>query len=100
MDITLTPELEQAVTQQAALQGMTPELLVLHDLLALYTSTRQEMPSRPDGQADGLILADFLAKKTGRTDSREYNGGQPSRLSSDEDSFGASLEEKRRQGRL
>ena len=100
MDITLTPELEQAVTQRATQQGTTPELLVLHELLALYTSTRQQMPSRPDGQADGQILADFLVKKTGRTDSRKYNDGQPSRLSSDEDSFGESLEEKRRQGQL
>ena len=36
MTITLSPEIERALTARAMQQGTTPELLALHDLNGLY----------------------------------------------------------------
>ena len=94
MTITLTPELELALMERAERQGTTPELLALHDLNTLYVN------STASDHVEGKLLADFLAGRTGRTDSRKQNGGQSSCLSEDEDSFSEYLEEKRRQGHL
>lgn len=98
MNISLTPELERALTEKAEQQGTTPELLALHDLKTLYIASPAST-HKLDG-IDGKILADFLANRTGRTDSRKQNGGKPSQLSIDENSFGEHLEEKREQGHL
>ncbi len=54
MTITLTPEIERALTARAAQQCTTPELLALHDLRGLYVE---------DAQANGTLKigADLLA---------------------------------------
>ena len=98
MNIALTPELEQALTEKAEQQGTTPELMALHALEMLYPAS--SAASGKLNEADGEILADFLANRTGRTDSRKRNGGKTSQLSTDEQSFSEHLEEKRRQGHL
>lgn len=43
MTITLTPEIERALTARASQKGTTPELLALHDLNRLYVE-----PSQPE----------------------------------------------------
>ncbi len=94
MTITLTPEIERALTARANQQGTTPELLALHDLQELYA----ESPA-PD-PFEGKSLADVLAGHIGVINSRKNNGSEPSQLSADKDSFTEYLVEKRRQGRL
>ncbi len=94
MTITLTPEIERALTARANQQGTTPELLALHDLQELYA----EAPA-PD-PFEGKSLADVLAGHIGTVNSRENNGDQPSQLSNDKKSFPDYLVEKRKQGRL
>lgn len=94
MDISLTPELESALAERAKRLGTTPELAALHDLQTLYA------PARLSDQADGTQLANYLASRIGRTDSRKQNDGRASTLSTDEEGFGSHLEEKRRQGHL
>ena len=55
MTITLTPEIERALTVRATQQGTTPELLALHDLNGLYVEPGQpEQPPRTG--ADLLAL--------------------------------------------
>jgi len=94
MTITLTPEIERALTARANQQGTTPELLALHDLQELYADTA------PPDPFEGKSLADVLAGRIGTVDSRKNNGGQPSQLSTDKESFTDYLVEKRKQGRL
>ena len=96
MTITLTAELERALTERAERQGTTPELLALSDLQALYV-----LEATPQGEAQGRTLADVLAGRLGAIDSSAHTGGQPSRLSEDDGrSFSDHLAEKRRQNRL
>lgn len=98
MTITLTPDIERAVTQRAARQGTTPELLALNDLRGLYAEEPAiDEPAVEDGPEDlaGKTLADVLKGRTGTRAS-----GQPSRLSEDEHSFADHLAQKRAEGRL
>jgi hypothetical protein len=95
MTITLTPDIEQALTERAELQGTTPELLALHDLRVLYAS---EAALADTGSK---TLAEMLAGHLGTVDSSEIMGGFPSYLSEDDGrSFADHLTEKRQQGRL
>ncbi len=96
MTITLTQDIANVLTERAAREGTTPELLALHDLRQLYA------PDLSRGQRlDGKTLADVLAGHLGSVDSSARLGGQPSRLSEDEgQSFADHLAEKRRQERL
>lgn len=98
MNIALTLKLERTLTKKAERQGITPELLALHALKTLYAASLAS--SDKLNESDGNILADLMAARTGRTDSRKQNGGKMSSFSTDEDSFGEHLEEKREQGRL
>ena len=68
MTITLTPELESALTERAAKQGTTPEILALHDLSQLY------QPPSEEEQFAGKTLADVLRGRTGTIRSSEYTG--------------------------
>ena len=95
MIITLPPEIERALTARASQQGTTPELLALHDLQELYAEA-----APPPYPFEGKSLADVLAGRIGTVDSRKNNGGQPSQLSTNKESFTDYLVEKREQGRL
>jgi hypothetical protein len=94
MTITLTPEIERALTARANQQGTTPELLVLHDLQELYADTAVPDPF------EGKSLADVLAGHIGTIRSSEHTGVEVSHLSTDKESFPDYLVEKRKQGRL
>lgn len=96
MTITLTPEIERALTERASRQGTTPEQLALHDLTKLYAETEADKPD----PFEGKTLADVLAGHIGTIRSSEYTGIKVSHLSEDEDSFTDYLVEKRQQGRL
>ena len=54
MTITLTPEIERALTVKANQQGTTPELLALHDMHDLYADTIAPDPY------NGKTLAELL----------------------------------------
>ena len=96
MTITLTQDIERALTERAQRQGTTPELLALNDLRSLYVPEEQV-----EGPSVGKTLADVLAGHLGTVDSSARTGGRPSRLSEDDgSSFAAHLAEKRRQGHL
>ncbi len=94
MTITLTPEIERALTARANQQGTTPELLALHDLKELYAD-----PVPPD-PFEGKSLADVLAGHIGTIRSSEHTGIEVSHLSTDKESFTDYLVEKRKQGQL
>ena len=94
MTITLTPEIERALTARANQQGTTPELLAQHDLKELYAETASPDPF------EGKSLADVLARHIGTIRSSEHTGMEISHLSTDKESFPEYLVEKRRQGRL
>lgn len=64
--ITLTPELEQTVTEQAQQQGTTPELLALDALCERFTAP----PSAPP-VVEGETMADYLKVFIGCVDSSE-----------------------------
>ena len=74
MTITLTPEIERALTEKASKQGTTPEQSALHDLTKLYAETETDKPD----PFEGKTLADVLAGHIGRIDSRKNNGGKTS----------------------
>jgi hypothetical protein len=94
MTITLTPEIERALTARANQQGTTPELLALHDLRELYADAAVPDPF------EGKSLADVLAGHIGTIRSSEHTGIEVSHLSTDKESFTEYLVEKRKQGRL
>lgn len=68
--ITLPPELEQVVTEQAQQQGTTPELLALERLHQQFLSD----PIMPVSLETGT-MADFLSEFIGCIDSREIVPG-------------------------
>jgi hypothetical protein len=68
--ITLPPELERAVTEQARRQGTTPELLAVEKLRGAL------LPASPQSaEVAGLTMADFFAGYVGGLHSSEYVPG-------------------------
>lgn len=71
MDITLTPDIEQALMEQAHRQGITPEQLALESLRRQFVpAAPPELPAEPQG-----TLADFLAGSIGVLHSGEHIPG-------------------------
>lgn len=96
MILTLTPDIERALVEQARRRGITPERLVLETLRRQFV--HQARAERPPGA--GETLADFLDGAIGVLHSDEQVPGG-ARMSEDTgDTFVAALIEKRRQGRL
>jgi hypothetical protein len=69
--ISLTPEIESALIEQARRQGTTPEILALDCLRERFVPTGVTTPS----QEDGKNLADFLADHIGVLSSSERAPG-------------------------
>ncbi len=96
MRITLTPDLERALAEQAHKQGTTPERLALDCLrerfLPLVTteSTAEEQGT----------LADFLANHIGVLSSSEHVPGGARMSENSGKKFAAGLVKKRQEGRL
>jgi hypothetical protein len=96
MEIILTPDIEQALREQAHRRGTTPEQLALESLRRQFVQTSEsEQPVEEEGS-----LADFLAAYIGVLHSSEYtpDGARMSENSSIK--FTKVLIEKREQGRL
>lgn len=70
--ITLPPELEKVVREQAARKGTTPEVYVLASLQGLYLP---ESPVGPVAEQEGETMADFFEGYSGTIDSREVIPG-------------------------
>jgi hypothetical protein len=96
MKITLTPDIEKALTKLARSRGMTPEILALNTLREqfVYSGTAEVPVSEEE------TLADFLADHLGVIASSEKIPGG-ARMSEDTGKkFAAGLAKKRQQGRL
>lgn len=59
--ITLTPDIETPLKEQARRQGTTPEMLALDGLRQLFPSAE----SAPEGSQQGETLRDFLSGYVG-----------------------------------
>jgi hypothetical protein len=96
MDITLTPELEAALAEQARRQGVTPQQLALDSL-------RRQFVAVPESERDTTYqgtLADFLADSIGSLHSSEYRSGGARMSDAKGRAFAEHLLKKRQQGRL
>jgi hypothetical protein len=96
MNITLTPEIERALVEEARRLGTTPESLAIESLrerfVAPHSAKSTEMP--------GETLADRLGDLIGILDSSEHIPGG-ARMSEDTGrQFAEILLDRRRQGRL
>lgn len=96
MEIMLTPEIEQALAEQAQQQGTTPEHLALESLRRQFVvpSQRRRTPT-----AQGS-LADFLADSPGILHSSEYISGGAQMSETKNNAFTEGLIKKRQQGHL
>lgn len=71
MEITLTPEIEEGLVQQARQLGISPQELALESL-------RRQFATAPQTEASGEVgqtLADFLGDTIGALDSGEFIPG-------------------------
>lgn len=94
MNISLPPDIEQAVVEHAREQGTTPELLVIDSLRERFLP-----PPSLSAPTEGT-LADFLGKHIGVLHSSEHIPGG-ARMSEDSGKkFAAGMRQKRQQGRL
>jgi hypothetical protein len=93
MDITLTPDLERALAEEARKQGTTPEMLVLEGLRRLFLGTR-----KPAG-AEPRSLAELLEGYVGVLHSGEKVPGGAAMSEACGEKFTAALLAKHRQPR-
>ncbi|HET6387265.1 MAG TPA: hypothetical protein VFJ58_28070 [Armatimonadota bacterium] len=93
MAITLPPELERAIEEQARLQGTTPELLAIDSLRKQFLTTSASPP------AEGTLL-DFLGEFIGCIHSSEYVSGGAQMSVVTGRKFASGMVKKRRMGRL
>jgi hypothetical protein len=96
MEITLPPDIERVLTEEANKRGTTPELLALDSLRQRFLV--EPLPAAPaDGEG---TLAEFLAAHIGVLHSSEQVPGG-ARMSEDSGrQFAAGLLKKRQQGHL
>ncbi len=96
MEITLPPEIEAALTEEARQQGKSPEQLALESLRQHFVAPRQSARSAPP---EGT-LADLLAGSIGVLQSREHVAGGAKMSETKSTAFAEGLLKKRQQGRL
>lgn len=92
--ITLTPELEQAVTERARQQGTTPELLTLDKLREIFVPVVGSPP------IPGETLADFLGDFIGSIHSSENTPGGAQMSTDSGKKFASGMLKKRQDGKL
>ena len=91
MTITITPEIERGLTEEAQRQGMTPETLALYALQERFGADIQEtQKDTPESSAYNLF-----AGRIGR-----IHGGGGNWSEDTGTKFADGMEEKRRQGHL
>lgn len=96
MNITLTPEIERALEEQARAHGTNPEQLAL-EILSRQLVAPAEL--KPDSTFEGS-LADFLGDLIGSLHSSEHVPGGAQMSESTGKSFAQGLLNKRQQGHL
>lgn len=96
MEITLTPEIEAALAEQARQQGVSPEELALESLRRQFVA-----PGRTthDATLQGTLV-DFLAGSIGVLHSSDHVPGGARMSEAKSKAFTEGLLKKRRQGRL
>ncbi|MEM7354221.1 MAG: hypothetical protein AAF657_25680 [Acidobacteriota bacterium] len=94
--LTLTPDIEQALTAEASDQGTTPELLALESLRRRFVGRRRE--KRAEGAASSL--ADLIGDQVGVLSSTEQVPGGARMSENSGADFAAALIEKRRRKQL
>ena len=101
MVITLTPEIETALSKLAEKQGTTVELLALRKLRKLLSVREaKSVRTKADKQDKAETLADFLTGYIGVFDSSEFVRGGAQMSSDTGRKFADILLGKRRPGRL
>lgn len=96
MNITLTPDIERALREEASRLGTTPQALALDSLRDRFVIPQPAEQAAVPGET----LADFLAGHIGVFDSSEHIPGG-ARMSEDTGrQFTDILVERRKQGRL
>lgn len=96
MNITLTPDIERALTEEAQTQGTTPEILAL-----TYLKERLVLPETAEAPTEEYeTLADFLAGYIGVLSSSEYVPGGARMSETIKEEFVKGLVEKREKGHL
>lgn len=96
MEITLTPDIEAALAEQAREQGVTPEQLALESLRQQFvTAHRSIRRSTTNG-----TLAEFLADSIGVLHSGEHVPGGAKLSEAKSTAFTQGLLKKRQQGHL
>jgi hypothetical protein len=96
MNISLPPEIERAIVEQAHEQGTTPELLVIDSLRERFLLSPPLSPL-PEGEG---TLADFLGPHIGILHSSEYSLGGARMSENSGKKFATGMLKKRQQGRL
>lgn len=96
MEITLTPDIEQALLEQARQRGTTPEELALESLRRQFVTPEQ---AQELVEAQGT-LADLLGDSIGVLHSHEHVPGGARMSKATSDTFAKALLDKRRQGHL
>lgn len=96
MIITVTPEIEQALREQAQKKGTTPELLAIESLRERFVPPAED--THPERGAESL--ADFLADHIGVICSSERIPGGAQMSQESGQKFVAGMVEKRQRRRL
>lgn len=94
MELTLTPEIEDAIKTQASQKGTTPEQLALEGLRKLF------VPAADNGEKSPESLADFLDGYIGVIQSSEHVEGGAQMSQDTGDKFAALIKQKRTQNQL
>ncbi len=96
MTITLTPDIENALVEQAKEHGTTPEKLALESLRERFVD-----PTEEGAPIDGAeTLADYLADHIGVIHSSEHVPGGARMSENTGKKFAEGMVEKRRRGKL
>ena len=101
MTITLPPDLEKPLAEQARKQGTTPEILALDTLRQQFPAeSAAPEPEGGDAESEPQTLYDFLKDYIGVISSSEHVPGGARMSENTGAKFTEGLLEKRRQGRL
>jgi hypothetical protein len=95
--ITLTPELEKAVSERARLQGTTPQILIENDLREKYLPG---LPATPPALTNAQSMADFFAGYIGSIDSSNVSPGGSDLSANTGQKFKELMLKKYREGKL
>ncbi len=101
MNITLTQEIEQVLTEKAKKQGITAERLAIKTLRECFLPKKRDTRAKPTEHShEAVTLADRLADYIGSIDSGDIVEGGAQMSENTGKQFEKILSEKRQQGKL